>query len=258
MKNMRTFSRAAALLLPAVLAACGRPGARGGSPDTLSYAVREVAKAEGECRSTDSVKTSSPCVKLDIRWPELSDRTPAGDAARQFIRRLASASFRDGSDKGSPDSVAAEALAGHAEMQAKHAGYSVPWTLEREVTVACNEPGRFGVKVYTNQFTGGSHAASATRYANFDTRTAKRWGPAELLVPGQEHAFKEAMIKVLQRDRAVAQVKVDVDSFPMPASVLACGDSLLLQYDVVTIGPHRLMDKVLTVRRDSLRGLVQP
>jgi len=44
----------------------------------------------------------------------------------------------------------------------------------------------------------------------------------------------------------------------MPASVLACGDSLLVQYDVLTVGPHRLIDKVLSVKRDSLRGLVQP
>ena len=255
---MRRFSRGAVLLLPLVLAACGRDGARGTTPDTLRYAVQHVAKSEGECRSTDSLKTPSPCVKVDISWPDLSDRTPVADAARQFIRRLASASFRDGSEKASPDSVAAEAVAGHAEMRTKHAGYSVPWSLEREVSVACNESGRFGVKVYTNQFTGGSHAASATRYANFDTRTGKRRGPAELLVPGQERGFKEAMLKVLQRDRAAAQVKLDVDSFPMPASVLACGDSLLVQYDVLTVGPHRLIDKVLSVKRDSLRGLVQP
>ena len=250
--------RGVAVLGPLALVACGRGGSVAVKADTLQYAVKHVTKSDGECRSTDSLKTPSPCVKLDITWPELSDATPGGEAARQFIRRLASASFRDGADKGSPDSVAAEALAGHAEMRQKHAGYNVPWTMERQVTVACNEPGRFGVKVYSNQFTGGLHAASATRYANFDTRTGKRWNVAELVPAGQERGFKEKMLHALQKDRTVEQIKVDIDSFPMPTSVLACGDSVLVHYDLLNLGPHRMTDKVLTVKRDSLKGVIQP
>jgi hypothetical protein len=48
---------------------------------------------------------------------------------------------------------------------------------------------------------------------------------------------------------------MNLDSFPMPASMLVCGDSLLVQYDAIVIGPHQMMDKVLRVRRDSVKGL---
>jgi hypothetical protein len=134
----------------------------------------------------------------------------------------------------------------------------VPWTAERKVTVACNEPGHFGLEVYSNQFTGGQHAAAATRFTNFDTKTGKRWGLAELLIPGQERAFKEATLAAYQKTKNVPQLKMPLDSFPEPTSVLACGDSLVLQYDLVAMGPHTMIGSTVAVKRAALKGVVQP
>lgn len=249
--------RGLALLAPVALVACGRGGALASAPDSLRYEMRHVEKSDGECRATDSLRTPSPCVKIAIDWPELADSNGTAGEAQRYIRRLAAASFKNGEDKGSPDSVIAEVLAGHAEMKTKHGGYDVPWTAERKVTVACNEPGRFGVKVFTNQFTGGTHAASATRFLNFDTKTGKRWGLPELVVPGQERALKEALLAAFQKGKSVP-VKVSLDSFPEPASVLACGDSLVMQFDLVLMGPHQTVGNAVVVKRADLKGIVQP
>jgi hypothetical protein len=249
--------RGLALLAPVALAACGKGGVFASAPDSLRYEMRSVEKSDGECRSTDSLHTPSPCVKVAISWPQLADSTGTIGEVQRFIRRLASASFKNGDDKGSPDSVVAEVLAGHAEMKTKHGTYDVPWTTERQITVACNEPGRLGVKVYTNQFTGGSHAASATRFMNVDTKTGKRWGLTELVVPGKEVALKEAMLSAFQKTKSVP-VKIPLDSFPEPASVLACGDSLVMQYDLVLMGPHQMIGNAIVVKRADLEGIVRP
>lgn len=248
--------RSLALLAPVALAACGKGGVFASTPDTLRYEMRNVDKSDGECRATDSLRTPSPCVKVAISWPQLADTTGTAVEAQGFIRRLAAASFKNGEDKGSPDSVIAEVLAGHAEMKTKHGAYDVPWTTERQITVACNEPGRFAVKVYTSQFTGGSHAASATRFMNFDTKTGKRWGLPDLVIPGQERALKEAMLAAFQKTKSVP-VKVSLDSFPEPASVLACGDSLVMQYDLVLMGPHQIIGNGIAVKRTDLEGIVR-
>ena len=246
------------LLAPVALAACGKGVGIAGAPDSLRYTVRSVEKSDGECRSTDSSHTPAPCVKVSITWPQLADSAGGAGEAQRFVRRLASASFRNGDDKGSPDSVAAEAIAAHQEMRTKHSAYDVPWTAERQITVACNEPGHFGVKVYTHQFTGGLHAMSATRFANFDMQTGKHWGLKDLIVAGQEHEFKEATLAAYRKTRKLPQIKIDVDSFPEPASVLACGDSVVLQYEMLTMGPHRLMGSSFAVKRADLKGIVQP
>jgi hypothetical protein len=249
------------LLAPLALAACGGSGALGTKPDTLRYAMRNVAKSDGECRSADSLRTPAPCVSFDVSWPEVTDSTPAALAARQFIDRLAAASFHDGADRGSADSAAAEGIAAHADMRTKHAGYDVPWLMHREITVACNRPGTFAVRVHTNQFTGGTHGSEATRFWSFDTRTGKRLGLADLVAKGQERAFKESMVAVVEkRERRpeTPQLKLDVDSFPMPASLLACGDSLFVQYDVLKFGPHQKANEIVAVKRDSIKGLATP
>jgi len=246
-----------ALFAPVALVACGKGGVFASTSDTLRYEMRNVEKADGECRSADSLRTPAPCVKVVISWPQLADSTGTAGEAQRFIRRLAAASFKNGDDKGSPDSVVAEVLAGHAEMKTKHGAYDVPWTTERRITVACNEPGRLGVKVYTNQFTGGTHPASATRFTNFDTKTGKRWGLPELVIPGKELALKEAMLSALQKTKRVP-VKIPLDSFPAPASVLACGDSLVMQYDLVLMGPHQVIGNALVVKRADLAGIVRP
>jgi hypothetical protein len=249
--------RGLALLAPVALVACGKGGVFASTPDSLRYEMRSVEKSDGECRSTDSLRTPSPCVKVAISWPQLADSTGSAGEAQRFIRRLAAASFKNGADKGSPDSVVAEVLAGHTEMKTKHGTYDEPWTTERQITVACNEPGRLGVKVYTNQFTGGSHAASATRYTNFDTKTGKRSGLPELVIPGKELALKEAMLSAFQKTKRVP-VKIPLDSFPEPASVLACGDSLVMQYDLVLMGPHQMIGNAIVVKRTDLEGIVRP
>ena len=250
--------RALALLAPVALAACGNGNGVAAAPDSLRYTVQSVAKSDGECRSTDSTHTPSPCVKVSITWPQLADSTGGPGEAERFIHRLASASFKNGDDRGSPDSVAVEAIAGHREMRAKHPKYDVPWTAERQISVACNERGHFGVKVYTHQFTGGLHAMSATRFANFDTKTGKHWGLKELIAAGQERAFKESTLAAYQRIRNLPPIKIDPDSFAEPSSVLACGDSLVLQYDLVILGPHRLVANSFAVKRADLKGIVQP
>jgi hypothetical protein len=252
--------RSLALLAPVALAACGGGGVFAGTPDSLAYTMQTIEKTDGECRSADSTRTPVPCVTLAIAWPQLADTAGVHGEVQRFVRRLAAASFKNGDDKGSPDSVAAEALAGHAEMRTKHPGYDVPWIAERRITVACNEPGRFGVKVVSNQSTGGLHPASATRFANFDTKTGKRLGLPELVAAGQERAFKESLVAIVERQQRspeTPQLELDVDSFPMPASMLVCGDSLFAQFDVLQFGPHSRADRIVAVKRTDLKGVTQ-
>ena len=254
--------RGAAVLAPLVLAACGSSGLLGGgAPDTLAYAMKDASQQAGECRSADSARTPVPCVQVNLIWPDITDTSRGARAAKGFVERVARASFTNGNDATSTDSVVAEVVALHAMMTKSHKdGYKVGWLAERKVSVACNEPGRFGVKVFSNQFMGGSHATSATRYANFDTRTGERVELQDLVVKGKERAMKEAAIAVYAKRKdvtSVGDVKISPDSFPEPKSALVCGDSLLLQYDVLALGPHRMIGSEIAVPRTALKGILR-
>jgi uncharacterized protein YhfF len=107
---------------------------------------------------------------------------------------------------------------------------------------------------------GGSHPTSATRYANFDTRTGERVELQDLVVEGKERAMKEAAIAVYAKRKdvtSVGDVKISPDSFPEPKSALVCGDSLLLQYDVLALGPHRMIGSEIAVPRTALKGILR-
>src|SRR4051812_46595814 len=93
-RNMQTMYRALcalALLAPVALAACGKRVGPASAPDSLRYTVRSVEKSDGECRSTDSTRAPSPCVKVSITWPQLADSTGGPGEAERFVHRLASA-----------------------------------------------------------------------------------------------------------------------------------------------------------------------
>ena len=257
---MRTPS---SLLLVLVLAACGgRSGVLAGrAPDTVAYSMKDASRSEGSCRSVDSAKTPMPCLQVTLQWPEVADSSAGVRPAKEFIERLVHSSFKNGQDAKTTDSVVTEISALRALMTQSHKqGYDVPWLAERKVTVACNEPGRFGIRLVSNQFLGGTHAMSATRYANFDTRTGKSVALEEVLAPGKMRALKEAAMAAYSRRQgvnSVADLKLEPDSFPAPRSVLACGDSLVLQYDVLAFGPHRSIDVEIAVDKASAAGLLR-
>jgi hypothetical protein len=261
-KKMPKHLRGAAVLAPLVLAACGSSGLGGGSaPDTLAYAMKDASRGTGECRSADSARTPVPCVQVNLIWPDISDTSRGAQAAKGFVERVVRSSFSNGNDATSTDSVVNEVVALHALMTKSHKdGYKVGWLAERKVTVACNERGRFGVKVFSNQFMGGSHPTSATRYATFDTRTGERLELDDLIAKGKERALKEAAIAAYAKRKDVAsvgEVKIGPDEFPEPKSALACGDSLLLQYDVVALGPHRMIGSEIVVPKTALKGVLR-
>jgi hypothetical protein len=262
MKKMPTHLRGAAFLAPFVLAACGSSGlGAGAAPDTLAYAMKDASQHTGECRSADSTRAPVPCVQVNLIWPDITDTSRGGRAAKGFVERVVRSSFANGSDATSTDSVVTEVTALHAMMTKSHKdGYKVGWLAERKVTVACNERGRFGVKVFSNQFMGGSHPTSATRYANFDTRTGAGIGLEDVIVQGKERAMKEAAIAAYATRKdvgAVADVKISPDSFPEATSALICGDSLVLQYDVVALGPHRMIGSEIVVPTTALKGILR-
>lgn len=254
--------RGVAVLLSVIAAACGKSGPFAGPrPDTLHYAMKDASKGTGECRSTDSAKTPTPCVRVNLIWPEITDSTVGARMAKEFIARLIRSSFTNGNDVRTADSVVTEVVALHDMMTKSHKeGYDVPWLAERKVSVACNEPGRFGIRLFSNQFLGGTHATAATRYANFDTRTGQAFGLEQVVAKEKSRALKEAAMATYSKRQGVAGVadlKLNPDSFPEPRSALVCGDSLVLQYDVLTFGPHRSIGTEIVVAKDALKGIVR-
>jgi len=261
-KKMPKHLRGAAVLAPLVLAACGSSGLGGGrAPDTLAYAMKDASQGTGECRSADSARTPVPCVQVNLIWPDITDTSRGARAVKGFVERVVRSSFSNGNDATSTDSVVTEVTALHAMMTKSHKdGYKLGWLAERKVTVACNEPGRFGVKVFSNQFMGGSHPTSATRYANFDTRTGERIDLGDLVAKGKELALKEAALAAYAKRKDVAsvgEVNITPDNFPEPKSALACGDSLVLQYDVLALGPHRMIGSEIAVPKTALKGILR-
>lgn len=256
----------AALAIPTVLlAACGgaAPREAANPADTVAYAMRSVQDVSAtRCRTSVTDSTMVPCVKVDITWPELAGDSARVGQAAQFIRRLVSSSFENGADLGTPDSVRSYISTVYRMMQEAHkGGYATPWLLERHVTVACNDPRTFGIKVVSRQNTGQPHTVSATRYANFDATTGAALGITDYLKDGKEAAFRRTAAKAYQTakdaQQSLGSAKVDVDSFPMPQTVLACGDSLVLQYDAIQMGPHRVLDAAVVLRREELKGLLR-
>jgi hypothetical protein len=255
-----------ALAIPIILlAACdaAAPRIAADPADTVAYAMQSVRDvSERECRTSVTDSTKVPCVKVDITWPELTGDSARVGQARQFIRRLVSASFEDGSDLGTPDSVRGYIASVYRLMQESHkGGYATPWLLERHVTVACNDPRSFGIRLVSRQNTGQPHTVAATRYANFDARTGAALGLADYLKDGKEPAFRRTAARAYQASKdqkgSLGSAKVNIDSFPMPETVLACGDSLVLQYDAILMGPHRVLDAAVVLRRDELKGLLR-
>jgi hypothetical protein len=257
----RIMLKSSAPLALAALVACGTSSSSGPKPDTLRFAMKDASRQVGECRTSDSAKTPVPCVRVNLLWPEIADTGTGARAPKDFVERLVRSSFANGRDARSTDSVVSEIVTLHALMTRNHKqGYRVPWLAERKVTVACNEPGRFGIKVFSNQFMGGSHATSATRYANFDTRTGQPIGLADVIRPGKEAALKEAAMTAYAKRRdvgSVADVKLKPEEFPDARSALVCGDSLVLQYDVLALGPHRMIGSEISVSEDALKGIVR-
>jgi hypothetical protein len=222
--------------------------------------MREAAQRVGECRlpPPDST-TAAPCVTAVVRWPDIDPRDSVLADARSFLRRVASASFRTGDDLGSPDSAVRAVVGERAAMFKDHAGYDVAWKVERTVEVACNEPGRFGARISSSQRTIDPHEITRVRYTSFDTRTGAPIGLETLLMPGRDAAFRAATARAYEASRrgASGTVLVNPDSFPMPRSVLVCGDSLALQYDVIQLGPHRVMGAVFAIKRDVVGALLK-
>lgn len=253
--------RLAALLLPSLLlAACSRPPRAVDSADTVQYTMRESIKTVGDCRlpPPDST-TAAPCVAATVRWPDVDPRDSVLAEARKFLRRVASSSFRTGDDLGSPDS-AVQAVVGEREAMFKdHKGYNVAWKLARTVDVVCNEPGHFGVRITSTQRTIDPHEISRTRFAGFDTRTGAPIGLESLLRPGTQEQFRASTARAYEASRrgASGTVLVNPDSFPLPRSLLACGDSLVLQYDVIQLGPHRVMGAEFALKRDVVGALLK-
>ena len=254
-------ARLVALLPPLLLlAACSRPPRAVGGADTVQYTMREAARTEGTCRlPPPDTTTSAPCVSATVRWPEIDPRDSVLAEARSFLRRVASSSFRTGDDLGSPDS-AVQAVVGEREAMFKdHKSYDVAWKLLRTVEVACNEPGHFGVRITSTQRTIDPHEITRTRFAGFDTRTGAPIGLEALLLPGTEARFRATTARAYETSRrgASGQVLVNPDSFPAPRSVLACGDSLVLQYDVIQLGPHRVLGAEFAIKRDLVGALLK-
>jgi hypothetical protein len=261
---MQRFLHAALAAPVLALAACGgdTPSARtpANPADTLAYTMRAVQKESGTCRASATDSTTVPCLKVDIAWPELEGDSARAGEARAFIHRLVAASFQNGTDLGTPDSVLGEMLTVHALMGTAHkGGYNTPWLLERKVDVVCNEPRALGIRVVSRQRTGGPHALTATRYAQFDAVTGAPLGLGDLVRKGKDDELRRAAAAAWKRQKqeqkALGTAKVNPDSFPMPRTAIACGDSLLLQYDVIQMGPHSVRDAQVVLGAEALKGL---
>lgn len=232
--------------------------------DTAPWTARRVAREEGRCddAARRGAPGAAPCTIVRISWPEIA-ATPhpaLGDSARRFVREAALAPVADELPSPNAEAVAETFLAVRAEAARTDSTDVSGWLLEREVTVACNEPAVLSLRAHEVQYSGGAHGMQTVRLASFDARTGRRLTLADILgdsataTRAAERRFRE------QRDIRPGQPLADAgfvffenDRFALTENFHICGDTVTFRYDPYEIAPYALGPTELVVPVAALR-----
>ncbi len=121
------------------------------------------------------------------------------------------------------------------------------------------------VELISGVYTGGAHGIPATRYLNWDRQAGRVLTLGDLLEPGRQPQFVEALTRAhaawlegnadARRDPA-AYAKM----WPFaPTDNVALGpDGLIVKYDVYVIAPYSHGQPELTIPYAQLRGILRP
>ena len=236
--------------------------------DTAPWTPREVSREQGDCGDSrpESRFAAPGCTTVRIAWPEVA-ATPhpaLGDSARAFVRDYTLAPVGDESPSTSAEAVAAAFLTIRNEAARTEPAEVGGWTLQRVVTVACNDAERLSLRAEETLYSGGAHGMQAARLVTFDARTGRRLRLADV-APDLAHATAAAERRFRQQREIPAgqslpdagYVFFENDRFALTENFHRCGGTVTFRYDPYEIAPYALGATELVVPLGEL-GVSRP
>ena len=235
------------LLLPACTASNGR----GAETDTLAWRVDSLVRVMPEC-AADSIR---PCAEVRLEWVVVTDSTAVADSVATEVERMILSSAGEG-EFVSRDSMVASLFAGLRDFQRHYPDAPGGWFDQRTISVACNTPDAFVLRLDLVNFFGGAHPNSATVFASFDPRTGSRldWRGADLarLQAVAERHFRAARELPDSGSLNAEGWQFAGDRFTLASQGMRCNGDVTLMYNPYEVGPYVLGATEFTIPATEL------
>ncbi len=207
--------------------------------DTLPWQLDSLHQVMPDCAGTDQA-----CAEVRLEWVVVGGLDSAvADSINASLDRMILA---DGAGAfTSRDSLVAALFTSFGEFRKDFADAPGGWFDERMMSVACNTPTEFVVRVDAANHFGGAHPNSATVFASFDPvrGTTTDW---------RVRADSAAILSVAERYFRVerelpdsgslneAGWQFDDDRFALPSQGMWCEGNLTLRYNPYEVGAYAL------------------
>ena len=157
-------------LISGFLFSCSNPAEKTpqtSTSDSLNYEMITNMQSVNGCD-----KDSAGCTYIEFTYPQFSNATGALSDSLQTIFTHAFSN----TEKNilSPDSVQQDFLATYQSFQKTQKNYTIPWSVEKSLTVLNQNPKWITLAYEEHTFTGGAHPNSYTTYSVIDKSNGRR------------------------------------------------------------------------------------
>jgi hypothetical protein len=207
------------------------------------------------------------CATFRLSYPRIvrAPSAAAADSLNAAILSFVLSSHAGGVPAPDPSRAAEGFLEAYRQQREAAGAGGPPWFLERTVSVVFDSLRMATLRLEERSSTGGARGNAATFLRMFDTRTGRRLGTADLLLPGYEPTFRRLGESAFRDARRIAPTRgldeegfgFEGGKFMLPANAGVVPGGFLLFYNVDEAGPGALGTTACMVPFDSLHLLVR-
>lgn len=225
------------------------------------YSVEHRSRSFGTCDST-----GTPCVTVQFTFPALHDGMTARvrDSIRAYINDLMFASLENGGSTLPFDTIVEELVQQYQSLQEEFPDYSLPWSLERTMSVLSDTGGIVSLRFEESSFLGGAHGMEIVRLSSFDASLGTRLRLEQMFLPGFERALVTEVERAFRRVRQVPEGQTLADAgfwieegrFPLGTNFATRARDIVFYYNSYEIAPYALGSTEVHVGLDALGAVL--